>query len=91
MAKINDKTKLTKLTAWYKSKQEGSKIKHLAERHRDGLYTCFCPGDVYGVQKGNRCWHVKRLKEWAIKADSDGKYNLPPLDRRDYTEDFKSE
>lgn len=88
-----DKKKLKKITAWYKSRQDlpkGKEIKYKAERHRDGLYTCFCQGDVYGVQKGVRCWHVKRLKVVAIKVDSDGKYDLPKLEREDYTEGYEA-
>jgi hypothetical protein len=82
-----DKPKLKKLTCWFKTREEGSEVRHKTERHRDGTYTCFCPGDVYGVQKGIRCWHVKRLQEVAVKVDSSGKYELPELDPEDYKEE----
>lgn len=84
---VKKKKKLTKLTIWFKTREEGSGIRHKTERHRDGQYTCFCPGDVYGVQRGIRCWHVKRLQEVAAKVDSGGKYVLEPLEVSDYKEE----
>lgn len=37
-------------------------VKYKAERHRNGTYTCFCPGFVYH----GKCWHVDRLKMYKI-------------------------
>lgn len=81
------KKPLKKISIWFRSREDGSPLKYKTERHRDGIMTCFCMGDVYGVQKGIRCWHVKRLQEVAAKIDSGGKYKLEPLEVSDYKEE----
>lgn len=50
---------MRKITMFFQSRTN-PEVKYKTERHRDGRYTCFCPGFVYN----GKCWHVERLKSY---------------------------
>lgn len=52
---------MRKITVEFKSRSQPG-VTYKTERHRDGTFTCFCPGFVYS----GKCWHVNRLKQYKV-------------------------
>ena len=52
---------MRKVTVYFKSRSQAD-VKYKAERHRNGNFSCFCPGFVYS----QKCWHVNQLKKLKV-------------------------
>lgn len=52
---------MRKITVYFKSKTQPGVV-YKTERHRNGNFSCFCPGFVYNL----KCRHVEAAKNYKV-------------------------